>query len=180
MTEDTRSIDDILRSSKARSWLKGYVKTYPEPYWDDLESEGLLAMSQAYDKASKAKNLDSYLIQAAKWHIQQSWTRRLWTGQPRIHHGGPFQGSRIYTDEIESLYPHSTMQDWSPVSTDQYSDPWLTERVLAAVNTLTQVQKERIFRKFWLDEAVLLTGGWWSDPRNGAKHKLRRELEQYV
>ncbi|MEV0267751.1 sigma-70 family RNA polymerase sigma factor [Hamadaea sp. NPDC050747] len=186
-TETRPSFESVMKSSVARSWLKGYArKMAPASISpDDLEAEGMYAMWKAYEKADTAKrgSLDSYLIQAAKWHILTVLNRRKWTGQEKTPapHGINSKGGVIHADQVEQMYPDDVMREWDEVAGTEhgYAVAELDDiraEVRAAVAELNPNQRDRVFRRFWLDEAVYTSGNWWNDPRWGVRAVLRAKL----
>lgn len=189
---DKPTFEEIMRSSKARSWLKGFARRVaPQSVsYEDLEAEGMIAMWKAYDKGNATSNLDSYLIRAAKWQILRVLDRRQWTGQDKSP-GAGFRGNqwqradapagRIHPDQVEQLYPDDVMRDWDEVSGSEHGYHLaelddLRSAVREAVAALSPSQRDRVFRKFWLDESVPLSGNWWRDPRWGVRARLVEKL----
>lgn len=169
----------------ARSWLKGFVrKVAPSTvHPDDLEAEGLIAMWQAYGKLTEVKgSLDSYLIQAAKWHVLRVLDRRKWTGQEKTPAPrGVNSRGVVHPDQVEQTYPDDVLRDWSETAFEEpgYTTSDITDvraEVRRAVAELPASQRERIFKKFWLTESVPLSGGWWRDPKYGVKARLACDL----
>ncbi|BCJ41705.1 hypothetical protein GCM10010168_52970 [Actinoplanes ianthinogenes] len=171
---------------QARAWLKGFSRRIAPSTIsaDDLEAEGLIAMWQAYEKrGNDGRNLDSYLIQAAKWQILQVLDRRKWTGQDktRAPRGRNSPGHVIHADQVEQLHPDHVMANWDEAAADAagYCAAELADvrsQVRDALAFLPPSHRDRLFRKFWLDESVPLAGGWWGSPNYGARTRLRAQL----
>lgn len=179
--------EDYLKSSKAKSWLKGYAGRIARQQkafdYDDLMQEGLVAMWRAHRERdhSNPGSMDSYLIQAAKWKILNLLDGKSLTGGRASSQRSNKGEKKLRWHEAESAYDHRTMADWDQVA---ITDPLLeavggtgiSARVADALSKLTPTQHERIYRKFWLDEVVYTSGRWWYDPKCGARAILREEL----
>ncbi|WP_329105570.1 sigma-70 family RNA polymerase sigma factor [Micromonospora sp. NBC_01699] len=176
---------DEAVSGMAGPWLKGFARRLAPPSVspDDLESEGLYAMWQAYQRLDgPGPNLDSYLIQAAKWHVLRVLNRRKWTGQDKVRAPrGVNSAGVVHADQVEQSYPDDVMREWHEVSAEDaaYGVADLADvraEVREAVAALAPTQRDRLYRKFWLDESVFLSGNWWRDPRWGARAVLVGKL----
>lgn len=133
---------------------------------DDLRQEARIAIWKALPK-SAGSNPVSYLMTAAKWRVSNVASgSKLQTGQE------PFRGRPRAEIPVEVDPEHPSWGSVDPETMD-YSDQAV---VREAVNTLPDVYKDRVFRRFWLDEAVHLTGKWWCGDR-GVRNRLLEELE---
>lgn len=139
----------------------------------DLRQEARIAMWEAYSKSTK-ENIESYLVKAARWRLDQI------SNQGRQMFGYPSNGTQVRgrPDKYIGMDIIPDLMFWGSYDNTP-DDPILTKRVRQAVATLPPRMKDKVFRRFWLDEpGVQLSGTWWygSHRSVGAKQKLLEAL----
>lgn len=179
-----QTFDQLIDGSKAQRWLVGFSYKMSS-HWapaEDLYQEGLLEMWGAYSTRTEDRgNLDSYLIQAAKWRILSLLDGRSWTGEDRPH-WHPSWGKKPRGYEVEIGYGNEVDEDWVAFALPEPSyetveiDDSRREVRRVIRHNLTPLQRERVFKKWWRDEALPLYGAWWYGKNVGAREKLASQL----
>ncbi|MFC6021520.1 sigma factor [Plantactinospora solaniradicis] len=166
-------------------WVKWFAKRISPSSIDpeDLISEGIYGMWVAFEqRQAEGANLSSYLIQAARWQILRVLDRRKWTGQEKTRAPRGINSTGIiHPDEVEQFYPSDIMSEWDEVATDDGLERSDIADVRAEIRGAVAAipndnHRDKLFRKFWLDESVPLSGNWWRDPKFGARARLQESL----
>lgn len=152
-----------------RNWLLKVAgsMTHGEENIQDLAQEGWIAMWRAtktYDESKGA--LPSWLTTAARMRMSNVVTRGTFLGRPE-HRGKPTVHEEP-VDEIENLM-RAQLEDQIDLA---YHDG----EIMAAVNDLTPLQRQYVYRRFWLDESPTALANDLGNGWVGARPKLRERL----
>lgn len=116
-------------------------------------------------------SLDSFLIQIAEWRIRDLFRRRSLTGQETKYR-------RIDPRDIR---PTATMADTvaEEAEFDRVEElvdvAAAREEIRQAVHNLYPPFRDKVYRRFWLQQPVPFSGHWWHGP-SGAKRTLSQQL----
>lgn len=174
-------LDALLESYRAALIRMAFEISGRPDMVQDLAQEGHIAMWRAVQGPIPANvKLSTFLLNQAKWRMKRCIARRTWLGMDDRRTAG-YGGTarRIYAEDVEQGLPasaedlHSTEAD-----TDSIIFSYHHGEIMAAINSLSVSQREKVFRRFWKGEN--LTGGWWYGHARkgipGARDILRKRL----
>jgi RNA polymerase sigma factor (sigma-70 family) len=150
----------------------------------DLCQEGWIAMWRALSTFDPAKGaLSAWLTYRAYRRMLDCARDRAWLGRPARHQG------RTAVRAVTELPAASDAEIWERLTTTDALDGVILAyhrgAILDAVNRLSPAQRRYVYARFWQGMGTAeLTAEFgydphalWSSPRNGARGKLRRDLQ---
>lgn len=178
-------VDDELLLAAYRGWLQKVASGLigDHALVDDLAQEGWVAMWRALPAYNPERgSLPSWLTDHAYWRMLTCVADQAWLGRPKRH-----LGRGRLSDHVE--HPASDSSVWELLAAAEVLDGavWAYHRgqILEAINRLSPAQRRYVYLRFWrgyrLSELTEAYGydpsALWNSPKNGAKIKLRAELE---
>lgn len=145
--------EEVLADPRVKAFLRNIRD-------EDARQEARIKMWQEYTRLEDVGNRDlaMYLLRAGKWGMLNHYRKKEPPIPVEIHEENPYFMYDL-EDHLESIDAR--------------------EKVRAAVDAvLSTGQKDKVFRKFWLDEVVYLKGAWWYHNAWGARAKLRKALDE--
>lgn len=178
-------VDPNVLLANYRGWLRkvatGLIGDHA--LVDDLAQEGWIAMWRAlpdYDPARGA--LPSWLTDHAYWRMLTCVQNQAWLGRPKRH-----LGRGKIRDYVEK--PSSDSSPWELLTAADILDGVIQSyhhgQILDAIGRLSVSQRRYVYLRFWcgyrypdlIDAFGYDPSSLWHSPRNGAKYKLRADLE---
>jgi DNA-directed RNA polymerase specialized sigma24 family protein len=169
-----------------RGWLqKVAVGLIADPdLQQDLAQEGWIAMWRAFHDFDDTRGaLPAWLTSKALWRMRDCARDKAWLGRPPRH-----QGRVRVLDAVE--YPASDTPIWDVLQAADLFDglelAYHRGEILAAIARLPTAQRWYVYLRFWRGyqhPQLVDTFGYdphalWSNPRHGAKIKLRQALQR--
>lgn len=177
--DSCREQEDLLAAY--RRWLlrKAWEFTRDPERARDLAQEGWIAMWRAAQTDPPAGvSRQTYLMNTARYRMQKCITKQTWLGMPtRRTTGYGGTARRVWARDVEVA--HGGIADLGDLDEKgtSYEDieyAYHHGEIMTALAGLTPLQRQKVFRTFWLDERMP-TGGWWYGS-GGVRERLATQL----
>jgi DNA-directed RNA polymerase specialized sigma24 family protein len=150
-----------------RPWLKAVARrlTIDPVQRQDLAQEGWIAAWRTLDE--QHPNPAALARTAAAWRMKDAFYRRQSFGSER---------ERGRNGVVHPIPAALIETDFPPVwdDLDQVLEAYHHGEIMAAVNSLSERQQQRVIDRFW--KGIYSDGRWWSEPVTGARAILREQL----
>lgn len=169
------SLEEIL--TEYRLWLMKTAWRYSNGNnkLDDLVQEGAIAIWQAHREWTPDNKvpLHTFLYNKAKWRMAQVAKRETYSGRPSQrgkNSHATAENEHSHGDLTAAIFERA---EWKPEPVIAYHTP----EIIAAINTLPLVQRQKVYEYFWLDMPNGNGWSWWNRKKSGARDRLRPQLE---